>query len=202
MTWSLKNILSFFTVRQKYPRRVPSLPHGRRREIPGRDRDGGERSSVRLIPAACRPISSRPIVSCADVPFPSASSFRAGGFGGFKKKGKFGRGNVRKRTNDDSSDDDAAGASGGMAQVEKKKKTMALGGSTARDEKVGIFRSKRALSRTSRFAARLNALPLRSQDKLKVFTFEGDRSMQQRGDGGECATTPCDSVDSTETRSE
>lgn len=143
MTWSLKNILSFFTVRQKYPRRVPSLPHGRRREIPGRDRDGGERSSVRLIPAACRPISSHPIVSCADVPFPSASSFRAGGF---KKKGKFGRGNVRKRTNDDSSDDDAAGASGGMAQVEKKKKTMALGGSTARDEKVGIFRSKRALS--------------------------------------------------------
>ena len=119
------------------------MPHGRRREIPGRDRDGGERSSVRLIPAACRPISSHPIVSCADVPFPSASSFRAGGF---KKKGKFGRGNVRKRTNDDSSDDDAAGASGGMAQVEKKKKTMALGGSTARDEKVGIFRSKRALS--------------------------------------------------------
>ena len=41
-----------------------------------------------LVPAARRAISSRSIESCADVSSPPASSDRAGGFGGFKKKGK------------------------------------------------------------------------------------------------------------------
>mmetsp|Transcript_20672 Transcript_20672/g.51498 ORF Transcript_20672/g.51498 Transcript_20672/m.51498 type:complete len:362 (-) Transcript_20672:1423-2508(-) len=78
-----------------------------------------------------------------------------GAAGGFKKKGTFGRGNVRKRAAEDEDDDDEAPASA-VAQVEKKKKTLALGGSTARDDK----------------------------EKIQVFTFEGDRSLQQRGDGG------------------
>ena len=62
-----------------------------------------------LFPAARRAISSRSIESCTDVSSPPASSDRAGGFGGFKKKGKFGRGNVRKRTKEDDSDEDVGG---------------------------------------------------------------------------------------------
>ena len=38
------------------------------------------------FPAARRAISSRSIESCTDVSSPPASSDRAGGFGGFKKK--------------------------------------------------------------------------------------------------------------------
>jgi hypothetical protein len=66
------------------------------------------------------------------------SHFRSGGggFGSFKKKGTFGRGNVRKRVAKDEDDDDEQPASATVAPAEKKKKANALGGSTARDDKV------------------------------------------------------------------
>jgi RING finger protein 113A len=92
-----------------------------------------------------------------------------GGGGGFKKKGKFGRGNVRKRAAaDDGSDgEDAArgaGRSSVVAPAEKKKRANAIGGTTARDDK----------------------------EKLQVFTFAGDRTLQQRGDGGATAELQID----------
>ena len=64
--------------------------------------------------------------------------FRSGGFGGFKKKGTFGRGNVRKRAAQDDEDDkdESMPTSAAVVPAEKKKKTLALGGSTARDDKV------------------------------------------------------------------
>ena len=67
-----------------------------------------------------------------------AALFRSGGFGGFKKKGTFGRGNVRKRAARDDEDDDdgSVPTSTDVVPAEKKKKTIALGGSTARDDKV------------------------------------------------------------------
>lgn len=61
-----------------------------------------------------------------------------GGFGGFKKKGAFGRGNVRKRAVQDEDNDDDLPASSAVAPAERKKKVLALGGSTARDDKVFI----------------------------------------------------------------
>jgi RING finger protein 113A len=85
--------------------------------------------------------------------------------GGFKKKGTFGRGNVRKRAASDEEDEDAAAPSDAPAAVapaEKRKKTLALGGSTA------------------------------ERDKIQVFAFEGDRSVQQRGDGGATAELQID----------
>ncbi len=80
---------------------------------------------------------------------------------GFKKKGTFGRGNVRKRaasSDEDADDDTQPSVSAASAPVEKKKKTLALGGSTKDD-----------------------------RGKIQVFAFEGDRSLQQRGDGGATA---------------
>ena len=149
----------FSPCRPEYTAHGAVLVMGEDEKTPGETRTDENAPGYVLFPAARRAISSRSIESCADVSSPPASSDRAGGFGGFKKKGKFGRGNVRKRTKEDDSDEDAGdAATTTMAQVEKRKKTMALGGSTARDEKVSIFRPKRAFSRTSRFAARLNAL--------------------------------------------
>lgn len=58
------------------------------------------------------------------------------GFGAFKKKGAFGRGNVRKRMSQHEEEDDDMPASTTVVPAEKKKKTLALGGSTARDDKV------------------------------------------------------------------
>ena len=86
---------------------------------------------------------------------------------GFKKKGTFGRGNVRKRaaaSSDDDDDviDDAAPGVSASAPAEKKKKTL-LGGSTKDD-----------------------------RGKIQVFAFEGDRSLQQRGDGGATAELEID----------
>ena len=86
---------------------------------------------------------------------------------GFKKKGTFGRGNVRKRaaaSSDDDDDvvDDAAPGISASAPAEKKKKTL-LGGSTKDD-----------------------------RGKIQVFAFEGDRSLQQRGDGGATAELEID----------
>jgi hypothetical protein len=59
---------------------------------------------------------------------------RSGGGGGFKKKGTFGRGNVRKRVEDE--DDGEEAPAGAVTPAERKKKTLALGGTTARDDKV------------------------------------------------------------------
>ena len=149
----------FSPCRPEYTAHGAVLVMGEDEKTPGETRTDENAPGYVLFPAARRAISSPSIESCTDVSSPSASSDRAGGFGGFKKKGKFGRGNVRKRTKEDDSDEDAGDAATTMmAQVEKRKKTMALGGSTARDEKVSIFRPKRAFSRTSRFAARLNTL--------------------------------------------
>ena len=83
--------------------------------------------------------------------------------GGFKKKGTFGRGNVRKRSAGDDDDVDQPDISAAVAPAEKKKKTLALGGSSGED-----------------------------REKVQVFSFEGDRGLQQRGDGGATAELQID----------
>jgi RING finger protein 113A len=93
---------------------------------------------------------------------------------GFKKKGTFGRSNVRKRaasSDEDADDGVEPSVSTAPEPAERKKKTLALGGSTKDD-----------------------------RGKIQVFAFEGDRTLQTRGDGGATAGREIDTDKETDGR--